>query len=86
MRVYDETIRFDTLIVDGTTCVVRPYPPQARGVDPPTIVINDNTAAERHLPGPDRPGHPDPRRDRPALMNRWPDRSGIEKHRSPSRG
>lgn len=50
LRVYDETIRFDTLIVDGTTCVVRPYPPQARGIDSPTIVINDNTAAGGLVP------------------------------------
>lgn len=50
LRVYDETIRFNILIVDGTTCVVQPYLPQARGVDSPTIVINDNTAADGLFP------------------------------------
>ncbi|MEV7907845.1 DUF5919 domain-containing protein [Streptomyces anulatus] len=50
LRVYDETIRFNILIVDGATCVVQPYLPQARGVDSPTIVINDNTAADGLFP------------------------------------
>ncbi|WP_344920027.1 DUF5919 domain-containing protein [Streptosporangium oxazolinicum] len=50
LRVYDETIRFNILIVDGTTCVVQPYLPHARGVDSPTIVINDNTAADGLFP------------------------------------
>ncbi|GHE39266.1 hypothetical protein GCM10017673_47130 [Streptosporangium violaceochromogenes] len=50
VRLYDETIRFNILIVDGATCVVQPYLPQARGVDSPTIVINDNTAADGLFP------------------------------------
>ncbi|WP_218158988.1 DUF5919 domain-containing protein [Streptosporangium canum] len=50
LRVYDETIRFNILIVDGATCMVQPYLPQARGVDSPTIVINDNTAADGLFP------------------------------------
>ncbi|WP_245651953.1 DUF5919 domain-containing protein [Streptosporangium amethystogenes] len=50
LRVYDETIRFNILIVGWTTCVVQPYLPQARGVDSPTIVINDNTAADGLFP------------------------------------
>ncbi|MFF4413416.1 DUF5919 domain-containing protein [Streptosporangium sp. NPDC001559] len=54
LRVYDETIRFNILIVDGATCVVQPYLPQARGVDSPTIVINDNTAADGLFPVFDR--------------------------------
>ncbi|WP_051866529.1 DUF5919 domain-containing protein [Streptosporangium roseum] len=41
---------FLILIVDGATCVVQPYLPQARGVDSPTIVINDNTAADGLFP------------------------------------
>ncbi|WP_155343195.1 DUF5919 domain-containing protein [Acrocarpospora pleiomorpha] len=46
LRVYDETIRFNILLVDGTTCVVQPYLPAARRVDSPTLVItNDATEA-----------------------------------------
>ncbi len=37
--VYDETIRFGILLVDGETCVVQPYLPRARGVDCPTFVL-----------------------------------------------
>jgi hypothetical protein len=44
--VYDETIRFNLLIVDRALCVVLPYLPQACGVDSPTFVIKDNTASE----------------------------------------
>ncbi|MER7211089.1 MULTISPECIES: DUF5919 domain-containing protein [Streptosporangium] len=40
--------------MDGATCVVQPYLPQARGVDSPTIVINDNTAADGLFPVFDR--------------------------------
>ncbi|MCC5581378.1 hypothetical protein IMZ11_37825 [Microtetraspora sp. AC03309] len=50
IHVYDETIRFNILIVDGTTCVVQPYLPAARGVDSPTLVITDNTAADGLFP------------------------------------
>ncbi|MDF5756186.1 DUF5919 domain-containing protein [Spongiactinospora sp. TRM90649] len=50
IAVYDETIRFNILIVDQATCVVQPYLPQARGVDSPTFVISDNTAAEGLFP------------------------------------
>ncbi|MFF4775369.1 DUF5919 domain-containing protein [Microtetraspora fusca] len=50
VHVYDETIRFNILIVDGTTCVVQPYLPAARGVDSPTLVITDNTAADGLFP------------------------------------
>ncbi len=49
-RVHDETIRFNILIADETTCVVQPYLPQARGAGSPTIVINDNTAADGLFP------------------------------------
>jgi len=37
--VYDETIRFGIVLVDGVTGVVQPYLPQARGVDSPTFVV-----------------------------------------------
>ncbi|GAA3245698.1 hypothetical protein GCM10020216_074840 [Nonomuraea helvata] len=50
LHVYDETIRFNILIVDRALCVVQPYLPQARGVDSPTLVIRDNTAAEGLFP------------------------------------
>ncbi|MBN6057281.1 hypothetical protein JYK22_35485, partial [Nonomuraea sp. RK-328] len=50
LRVYDETIRFNILIVDRGLCVVQPYLPQARGVDSPTLVIADNTAADGLFP------------------------------------
>lgn len=39
LGVYDETIRFGIVLVDGTTCVMQPYLPQARGVDSPTFVL-----------------------------------------------
>ncbi|MFC4012701.1 DUF5919 domain-containing protein [Nonomuraea purpurea] len=50
LHVYDETIRFNLLIVDRALCVVQPYLPQSRGVDSPTFVIKDNTAAEGLFP------------------------------------
>ncbi|MBB5776779.1 DUF5919 domain-containing protein [Nonomuraea jabiensis] len=50
LHVYDETIRFNLLIVDRAFCVVQPYLPEARGVDSPTFVIKDNTAAEGLFP------------------------------------
>jgi hypothetical protein len=50
LHVYDKTIRFNLLIVDRALCVVQPYLPQARGVDSPTFVITDNTAAEGLFP------------------------------------
>jgi hypothetical protein len=39
IAVYDETVRFGIVLVDGETCVVQPYLPQARGVDSPTFVV-----------------------------------------------
>lgn len=38
--VYDETIRFGIVLIDGETCVVQPYLPRARGVDSPTFVAH----------------------------------------------
>jgi hypothetical protein len=37
--VYDETVRFNITLIDGETCVMQPYLPQARGVDSPTFLI-----------------------------------------------
>lgn len=39
LAVYDETIRFNILIVDDT-CVAQPYLPDSRGVDSPTLLIH----------------------------------------------
>lgn len=39
IAVYDETIRFNILLIDDATCIVQPYLPDARGVDSPTLVI-----------------------------------------------
>jgi hypothetical protein len=39
VSVYDETIRFNITLIDGETCVIQPYLPQARGVDSPTFLI-----------------------------------------------
>ena len=39
IAVYDETIRFGLVLIDGETCVMQPYLPQARGVDSPTFVM-----------------------------------------------
>jgi hypothetical protein len=39
VAVYDETIRFNITLIDGETCVMQPYLPQARGVDSPTFLI-----------------------------------------------
>ncbi|WP_327105214.1 DUF5919 domain-containing protein [Nonomuraea glycinis] len=50
LRVYDETIRFNLLIVDRGLCVVQPYLPEARGVDSPTLVITENTASDGLFP------------------------------------
>ncbi|MEV5750892.1 DUF5919 domain-containing protein [Actinoallomurus sp. NPDC052308] len=40
LAVYDETIRFGIVLIDGTTCVMQPYLPQARGVDSPTFLLH----------------------------------------------
>jgi hypothetical protein len=37
--VYDETIRFNIMLVDDQTCVVQPYLPHARGIDSPTLLL-----------------------------------------------
>ncbi|MFD9949923.1 DUF5919 domain-containing protein [Nonomuraea sp. NPDC059023] len=42
--------QFNILLIDRAICVVQPYLPQARGVDSPTFVITDNTAAEGLFP------------------------------------
>jgi hypothetical protein len=39
VAVYDDTIRFNVVLVDDRVCVVQPYLPRARGVDSPTFFI-----------------------------------------------
>jgi len=39
VAVYDETIRFNILLVDDRRGVVQPYLPAARGIDSPTLVL-----------------------------------------------
>jgi hypothetical protein len=39
IATYDETIRFNILLIDQQLCVLQPYMVQARGVDSPTLVI-----------------------------------------------
>jgi Domain of unknown function (DUF5919) len=44
IAVYDETVRFNITLLDGTTCIMQPYLPQARGVDSPTFLIRNDPA------------------------------------------
>ena len=39
LAVYDETIRFNLILVDDHTCVAQPYLPTARGVESPTFLV-----------------------------------------------
>lgn len=39
IAVYDETIRFNTILIDDQICIAQPYLPDLRGVDSPTLVI-----------------------------------------------
>jgi transcriptional regulator with XRE-family HTH domain len=39
IAVYDETVRFNIMLIDGDLCIAQPYMPEARGVDSPTLVI-----------------------------------------------
>jgi len=40
IRVYDETTRFNLILIDRRRCVMQPYLPGTRGVDSPTFLIN----------------------------------------------
>lgn len=44
LAVYDETIRFNIILVDEHTCVAQPYLPHARGIDSPTLLIRRGEA------------------------------------------
>lgn len=39
VAVYDETVRFNIILIDERLCIVQPYLPHSRGVESPTIVI-----------------------------------------------
>lgn len=39
VRVYDETIRFNIILIDERIGVVQPYMPDSRGTDSPTLVM-----------------------------------------------
>ena len=42
IRVYDDPIRFNIIIIDNEICVVQPYLPDARGVESPTIIARNS--------------------------------------------
>lgn len=39
LAVYDETIRFNIILIDGQIGIVQPYLPALRGIDSPTFVL-----------------------------------------------
>lgn len=43
VAVYDETLRFNIILIDERLCIVQPYLPHSRGVESPTIVIERST-------------------------------------------
>jgi hypothetical protein len=44
--VYDETIRFNILLLDASLCIAQPYMPEVRGVDSPTFVMRPRTGSD----------------------------------------
>lgn len=45
LAVYDETIRFNIILVNDDICVAQAYMPTARGVDSPTLLIRRTNSA-----------------------------------------
>ncbi|WP_084485774.1 DUF5919 domain-containing protein [Nocardia beijingensis] len=45
IRTYDETVRFNIILVDSAVCVIQPYLPRARGVESPTLVARKSEQA-----------------------------------------
>ncbi|MFI5715462.1 DUF5919 domain-containing protein [Nocardia sp. NPDC051750] len=45
IRTYDETARFNIVLVDSELCVVQPYLPLARGLESPTFVARKSATA-----------------------------------------
>lgn len=39
VRVYDETVRFQVMLIDGSLGIMQPYLPRGRGLDSPTFVM-----------------------------------------------
>jgi hypothetical protein len=39
LATYDETIRFNILLIDQQICIMQPYLVEARGIDSPTFVM-----------------------------------------------
>lgn len=50
IRSYDETVRFNILVIDNLTCIVQPYLPDIRGVDSPTFVVKQQTKQDGLYP------------------------------------
>lgn len=46
IRVYDETIRFNIMLIDRKLGIVQPYLPESRGVDSPTFVMQRDGAVD----------------------------------------
>lgn len=44
--VYDETIRFNVLLLDDQLCIAQPYLPELRGVDSPTLVVRPRSGPD----------------------------------------
>lgn len=44
LRAYDETTRFNLVLIDRERCVMQPYLPETRGVDSPTFLIQRTSA------------------------------------------
>jgi hypothetical protein len=50
VAVYDETTRFNLILVDRATCVVQPYLPGTRGVDSPTFLVQRTSSTHGLFP------------------------------------
>jgi hypothetical protein len=50
VAVYDETTRFNLILIDRQTCVMQPYLPNTRGVDSPTFLIHRTSATHGLFP------------------------------------
>lgn len=45
IAVYDETIRFNLVLIDDQICIAQPYLPGIRGIDSPTLVIQNTSSS-----------------------------------------
>lgn len=50
IATYDETARFNLILVDRTTCIMQPYVPRVRGVDSPTFVVERESSTTGLFP------------------------------------